>query len=99
MATGLKIWSPDGALRLDITDRITRLHAKGTYQAPVGSAAYPRVEVPITGMTPDGSWFVVVTGSVGISNPVIVQEGKFTVLCRDTFAGQRPVNLYTVYRC
>lgn len=99
MAYGFRLKTPEGALILDITDRITRLHAQGTYQAPEGSAARPRVEVSVPGMQADGSWFVVVTSTVGVANPVIVQSGKFTVLCNDRFAGFRPINRYSVYRC
>ena len=99
MANGIRIRAPDGTVILEFTDRITRLYSTGTYQAPEGSGAYPRVEVGVPGMQPDGTWFVVVTGSIGIANRVIVQSNRFTVICMDRFAGNRPVNRYSVYRC
>jgi len=99
MAKGLRLRAPDGTVILEFTDRITRLYSTGTYQAPEGSGAYPRVEIGVPGMQPDGTWFVVVTGSIGIANRVIVQSNKFTVICMDRFAGNRPVNRYSVYRC
>lgn len=54
MAKGLRIRAPDGTVILEFTDRITRLHSTGTYQASDGSGAYPRVEVGVLGMRPGG---------------------------------------------
>lgn len=99
MAYGLRLRSPEGNLILEISDRITRLHSTGTYQAPEWTGNYPRVEIAVPGMRSDGTWFVVVNGSIGIGNRVIVQEDKFTVVCMDRVAGFRPVNRYSVYRC
>lgn len=98
MGRGLQVWDPAGQLILDVTERLTRLHSRGNYQAPSGSGNYPTVFVGVPGMANDGSWMVVASSGPGVGNPVSIGNGGFNVTCYDTTGGLRPINYYTVYR-
>lgn len=55
MPAGLQVFAPNGVLRLEITDRLTRF--VGTYTLPAWNDAGVRF-VAVSGMTDDGYWVV-----------------------------------------
>jgi hypothetical protein len=55
MAHGLQVFDEVGALRLDVSDRLTKFHSTHT----VTDASTVWKSVAITGMADDGTWAVV----------------------------------------
>lgn len=54
MAHGLQVFSPNGSVRLDTTDRLTRLY--GAYSLPIWDSGIRTISVP--GIVQDGFWLV-----------------------------------------
>lgn len=55
MPAGLQVFNANGALRLEITDRLTRL--VGTFTLPAWNDTAVRF-VPVIGMSDDGFWVI-----------------------------------------
>ncbi|WP_136638130.1 hypothetical protein [Stenotrophomonas maltophilia] len=97
MTQGLQVWDQNGALVLDVTDRLTRHVVSGSYVAPAGS--WPIIAfISVPGMVNDGTWLAVASSGPGAGNPVTIINGGFNVLCNDAFGGVRNTNYYSVFR-
>ncbi|QIW86567.1 hypothetical protein AMA2_8 [Achromobacter phage AMA2] len=59
MSTGLKAWDINGALVLDLTDRITKVVASGFVTL---SSASPAATIYVPGLVADESWMVIASG-------------------------------------
>ena len=81
MAYGLQIFRADGSLKLDISDRLTRLVQQGSGVFS-GTPVNYRVTmtVPVPGLLPNSEWVVVVstTRTEKLMGPTIY-DGYFTV--------------------
>jgi len=62
MSFGLRIWNGSGQIRLDISDRFTRLVQTGSAYI---ASEFGSVFVPVTGMTASDDWAICVTSHMG----------------------------------
>lgn len=97
MPAGLECINEAGQRTLSIGDRVTTFHSSGvaTFSA---SAPGTRVYVPVTNMTPDGSWVVNVTDT----NELLIQDGGFYIYLYVQFPnapGFYRKAPWVVYRC
>ena len=62
---GVQTWYADGSEQIALTDRLTRFVASGELNIPSISPPSAGIrDVPIAGITNDGTWHVNCTGSV-----------------------------------
>ena len=97
MPSGLECINEAGQRTLSIGDRVTTFHSSGvaTFTA---SAPGTRVFVPVTDMTPDGSWVVNITDS----NELLIQDGGFYIYLYVQFPNAPDFYRkapWVVYRC
>jgi hypothetical protein len=59
MAHGLQVFNSSGQLTLDVSDRLTRLHSVVNVSVPAYTGSTRAGTVAITGMTTDGTWYMV----------------------------------------
>lgn len=97
MTQGLQVWDASGVLVLEVTDRLTRFVASGSYQPPA-AAGLQTVFVSVPGMANDGTWVAIATSGPGAGNPVTIVNGGFNVVCNDSFGTTPQVNYYSVFR-
>ena len=106
MSYGLRVWNSSGALTLDITDRITRYISTHPFSMRIPVDQWNdnySLDVPVSGITPDGTWFVVgdyeyQSGTEEFSYAIFsgyVRVSIYSVRYDNTYT----YGSFTVYRC
>lgn len=95
MPCGLELYTTNGDLSLEITDRVTTFYASG-FVTWVTNNYGERQSVSVPGMSDDGSWMVVIADE----NELSIYNGGFYV---DHFTETIPAygkqTMYSIYRC
>lgn len=87
MAQGLQVFNASGDMRLEVTDRISRVISTGTFTVPWLGAA---VTIYFSGLQANSEWLVVATGGGAVN----IFNGGFTVVDSVSVGDQG----YAIYR-
>lgn len=90
MSQGLRVFSPSGALRLEISDRMSRFVQTYVLQPFFGPSGTNQF-VAVSGMENDGTWMITFPSTFYKAE---VQSGGFRIWTDDYYGGGQ--NSYTV---